>query len=397
VKKLIKNNVSWVGKVDWELLKFHGDDYSTHKGSTYNSYLIEEEKTVLIDTVWQPFAEEFVSNLQKEINLEDIDYIVINHGEVDHSGALPELMKLIPDKPIYCTANAVKSLKGQYHQDWNFNIVKTGDKLDIGNGKELIFVEMSMLHWPDSMATYLTRDNILFSNDAFGQHYATEKLYNDLVDQCELNGDAIKYYANILAPFSPILKRKLSEILSLNLDIDIIATSHGVIWRENPMQIVDLYSKWSDNYQENQITIIYETMWGATKTLAEKIAEGIESVDKDVTVKLFNLAKNDSNDLITEVFKSKTVLIGSPTVGNNVLHKVAGFIQLMKSLKFKNKKAAAFGCYGWSGEATKVISESMRDAGFTLIDEDGLKNNWNPDENVKSEALNFGIKIAKAQ
>lgn len=397
MKKLIKNNVSWVGKVDWELLKFHGDDYSTHKGSTYNSYLIEEEKTVLIDTVWQPFAEEFVSNLQKEINLEDIDYIVINHGEVDHSGALPELMKLIPDKPIYCTANAVKSLKGQYHQDWNFNIVKTGDKLDIGNGKELIFVEMSMLHWPDSMATYLTRDNILFSNDAFGQHYATEKLYNDLVDQCELNGEAIKYYANILAPFSPILKRKLSEILSLNLDIDIIATSHGVIWRENPMQIVDLYSKWSDNYQENQITIIYETMWGATKTLAEKIAEGIESVDKDVTVKLFNLAKNDSNDLITEVFKSKTVLIGSPTVGNNVLHKVAGFIQLMKSLKFKNKKAAAFGCYGWSGEATKVISELMRDAGFTLIDEDGLKNNWNPDENVKSEALNFGIKIAKAQ
>lgn len=397
MKKLIKNNVSWVGKVDWELLKFHGDDYSTHKGSSYNSYLIEEEKTVLIDTVWQPFADEFVANLEKEINLEDIDYIVVNHGEVDHSGALPELMKLIPDKPIYCTANAVKSLKGQYHEDWNFNIVKTGDKLDIGNGKELIFVEMSMLHWPDSMATYLTKDNILFSNDAFGQHYATEKLYNDLVDKCELGAEAIKYYANILTPFSSILKRKLAEILSFNLDIDIIATSHGVIWRENPMQIVDLYSKWSDNYQENQITIIYETMWGATKTLAEKIAEGIESVDKDVTVKLFNLAKNDSNDLITEVFKSKTVLIGSPTVGNNVLHKVAGFIQLMKGLKFKNKKAAAFGCYGWSGEATKIISESMRDAGFTLIDDDGLKNNWNPNENVKNEAFNFGIKIAKAQ
>ena len=397
MRKLIKNNVSWVGKVDWELLKFHGDDYSTHKGSSYNSYLIEEEKTVLIDTVWQPFAEEFVANLEKEINLEDIDYIVVNHGEVDHSGALPELMKLIPDKPIYCTANAVKSLKGQYHEDWNFNIVKTGDKLDIGNGKELIFVEMSMLHWPDSMATYLTKDNILFSNDAFGQHYATEKLYNDLVDKCELGAESIKYYANILTPFSSILKRKLAEILSFNLDIDIIATSHGVIWRENPMQIVDLYSKWSDNYQENQITIIYETMWGATKTLAEKIAEGIESVDRDVTVKLFNLAKNDSNDLITEVFKSKTVLIGSPTVGNNVLHKVAGFIQLMKGLKFKNKKAAAFGCYGWSGEATKIISESMRDAGFTLIDDDGLKNNWNPNENVKNEAFNFGIKIAKAQ
>ncbi len=219
MKKLVKNNVSWVGKVDWELLKFHGDDYSTHKGSTYNSYLIEEEKTVLIDTVWMPFADEFVANLQKEIDLNKIDYIVVNHGEVDHSGSLPALMKLIPDKPIYCTANAVKSLKGQYHQDWDFHVVKTGDKIDVGNGKELIFVEMSMLHWPDSMACYLTKDNILFSNDAFGQHYATEKLFNDLVDQCELFNECIKYYANILTPFSAILRKKLAEVISLGLRV----------------------------------------------------------------------------------------------------------------------------------------------------------------------------------
>ena len=396
MKKLIKNNVSWVGKVDWELLKFHGDDYSTHKGSTYNSYLIEEEKTVLIDTVWIPFADEFVENLQKEIDLDKIDYIVVNHGEVDHSGSLPALMKHIPNTPIYCTANAVKSLKGQYHQDWNFNVVKTGDKLDVGNGKELIFVEMSMLHWPDSMASYLTKDNILFSNDAFGQHYATEKLFNDLVDDCELQTEAIKYYANILAPFSQILKRKLDEIMSLNLQIDIIATSHGVIWRDNPMQIVEQYAKWSDNYQENQITIIYETMWNGTKQLAEKIAEGIEKVDKEVVVKLFNVAKNDNNDLITEVFKSKTVIIGSPTVVNSILHSVAGFIHLMKGLKFKNKKAAAFGCYGWSGEGNKEISESMKNAGFEIIDEDGLRNLWNPNESAKEEAVKFGMKIAKA-
>lgn len=396
MKKLIKNKVSWVGKVDWELLKFHGDDYSTHKGSTYNSYLIEEEKTVLIDTVWMPFANEFVENLQKEIDLNKIDYIVVNHGEVDHSGALPALMKHIPDKPIYCTANAVKSLKGQYHQDWNFNVVKTGDKLDLGNGKELIFVEMSMLHWPDSMASYLTKDNILFSNDAFGQHYATEKLFNDLVDECELNNECIKYYANILAPFSQILKRKLDEIISLGLPIDMIATSHGVIWRKDPMKIVEQYSKWADNYQENQISIIYATMWNGTKQLAEKIAEGITKTDKDATVKLFNLAKNDENDLVTEVFKSKTVIIGSPTVGNSVLHPIAGFIHLLKGLKFKNKKAAAFGCYGWSGEGSKIISESMKNAGFELIDGDGLKNLWNPDENAKQEAVKFGIKIAKA-
>ena len=396
MKKLVKINVSWVGKVDWELLKFHGDDYSTHKGSTYNSYLIEEEKTVLIDTVWMPFSSEFVENLQKEIDLNKIDYIIINHGEVDHSGALPALMKLIPDKPIYCTANAVKSLKGQYHQDWDFHVVKTGDKLDIGDGKELIFVEMSMLHWPDSMATYLTKDNVLFSNDAFGQHYATEKLFNDLVDQCELFNECIKYYANIITPFSAILRKKLAEVLSLNLQIDIIATSHGVIWRDNPVQIVEKYLKWAEDYQENQISVIYDTMWNGTRELAERIAEGIGLADKDVTVKLFNLAKNDDNDVITEVFKSKTVVVGSPTVGNSVLHSVAGFMHLMKGLKFKNKKAAAFGCYGWSGEGTKVISESMKNAGFELIDEEGLRNAWNPTEKAKEDAVNYGMKIAKA-
>ncbi len=396
MKKQIKNNVSWVGKVDWELLRFHGDDYSTHKGSTYNSYLIEEEKTVLIDTVWMPFAEEFIANLQKEIDLNKIDYIVVNHGEVDHSGSLPALMKLIPDKPIYCTANAVKSLKGQYHQDWNFHVIKTGDKLDLGNGKELIFVEMSMLHWPDSMASYLTGDNILFSNDAFGQHYATEKLFNDLVDQCELFYECIKYYANIITPFSAILRKKLAEVLSLNLQIDIIATSHGVIWRDDPMQIVEKYAKWADDYQENQISIIYDTMWNGTKELAERIAEGIGLADKDVTVKIFNLAKNDDNDVITEVFKSKTVVVGSPTVGNSVLHSVAGFMHMMKGLRFKNKKAAAFGCYGWSGEGTKFILDSMKSAGFELIDEEGLRNQWNPSESVKEEAVRFGMKIAKA-
>ena len=395
MKKHLKNNVHWVGKVDWELRKFHGDDYSTHKGSTYNSYLIQEEKTVLVDTVWMPFANEFVENLKSEIDLNSIDYIVINHGEVDHSGALPELMKHIPNTPIYCSANAVKSLKGQYHQDWNLNVVKTGDTLDVGNNKQLIFVEMPMLHWPDSMASFLTGDNILFSNDAFGQHYATEMLYNDLVDQCELFSEALKYYANILTPFSAILKKKLEEVIALNLPIEIIATSHGVIWRDNPMQIVEKYAKWCDNYQENQITIIYDTMWNGTKTLAEKIAEGIALEDKDVTVKIFNLAKCDNNDLISEVFKSKTVLIGSPTVGNSVLHPVAGFIHFMKELKFKNKKASGFGCYGWSGEGTKVINDMLKNAGFEIIGED-FKHQWNPDEKAKQKAVNFGKEIAKA-
>lgn len=395
MKKHVKNNVYWVGKVDWELKKFHGDEYSTHKGSTYNSYLIKEEKTVLIDTVWEPFSKEFVENLSKEIDLNKIDYIIANHGEVDHSGALPELMKHIPNTPIYSTENGVKSLKGQYHKDWNFKVVKTGDKISIGNGKELIFEEMRMLHWPDSMATYMTGDNILFSNDAFGQHYATEMLFNDLVDQCDLFQESLKYFANILTPFNPILRKKLDEVTALNLPIEIIATSHGVIWRDNPIQIVEKYVEWANDYQENQITVIYDTMWNGTKELAERIAQGIMLEDEKVVVKVFNLAKSDLNDLITEVFKSKTIAIGSPTIGNSILHSVAAFIHYAKSMKFKNKKFAAFGCYGWSGESVKVINELMTDAGFEAISE-GYRNQWNPDENSKELAVELGKKLAKA-
>ena len=394
MKKSVKNNVYWVGKVDWELQQFHGDEYSTHKGSSYNSYLIKEEKTVLIDTVWAPYAEEFVENLAKEIDLDKIDFIVANHGEVDHSGALPALMKRIPDKPIYCTANAVKSLKGQYHQDWDFRVVKTGDKIDIGNGKELIFVEMTMLHWPDSMATYLTGDNILFSNDAFGQHLATEELFNDKVNPCDLYGESMKYFANILTPFNSFLRKKLDQVIALNLPIEMIATSHGVIWRENPLQIVGKYVEWANDYQEDQITIIYDTMWNGTKFMAEKIAEGIKSADPEVVVRIHNLAKSDENDLITEIFRSKMVVIGSPTVSNSILHSMAGFLHLVKELKFKGKKAAAFGCYGWSGESVKVINEMMAGAGFEVVSE-GYRSQWNPDAESEKSIVEFGREIAK--
>jgi len=288
----VKNNIHWVGKIDWELRKFHGDEYSTHKGSSYNSYLIKEEKVALFDTVWGPFAKEYVENLAKEIDLNKIDYIIASHAENDHSGALPELMRHIPDVPIYCTKNGVKSLKGLYHQDWNFQIVKTGDKLSLGS-KELIFIEAPMLHWPDSMFAYLTEDAVLFSNDGFGQHYASEHMFNDCVDQNELFQECIKYYANILTPFSPMVIRKIKEVLGFNLPLDMICTSHGIIWRDNPAQIVEKYLEWADNYQENQITLLYDTMWDSTRVMAEEIAAGIRDADNTVTVKLYNLAKTD--------------------------------------------------------------------------------------------------------
>lgn len=388
----VKNNVHWVGKIDWELRKFHGNEYSTHRGSTYNAYLVKEEKVALVDTVWRPFSEEFVDNLIKEIELDKIDYVIANHAEIDHSGGLPELMRHIPDTPIYCTKNGIKSLKGHYHKDWNFNAVKTGDRLSLGQ-KELIFVEAPMLHWPDSMFCYLTEDNILFSNDAFGQHYASEYMFNDLVDQNELFEECIKYYANILTPFSPLVTKKIEEFLSLQLPLDIICTSHGIIWRDKPEQIVEKYLDWAKGSQENQITIIYDTMWNGTRVMAEKIAKGINEADKAVNVKLYNLAKSDKNDVITEIFRSKAVLVGSPTINKGILVSVAGILEEIRGLKFKNKKAAAFGSYGWSGESVKIISESLKSAGFDLVD-DGAKAMWNPDKESIEKCIEYGKQFA---
>ncbi|NLY77721.1 MAG: anaerobic nitric oxide reductase flavorubredoxin [Tissierellia bacterium] len=385
----ISDKVTWVGKIDWELRTFHGEEYSTHRGSSYNSYLIRDEKTVLIDTVWTPFAEEFVQNLKKEIDLNEIDYIVSNHAEVDHSGALPLLMKEIPHVPIYCTANGVKSLKGHYHQDWNFVEVKTGDELEIGKDNKLIFIEARMLHWPDSMFTYMTGENILFSNDAFGQHYASNKLFNDLVDQCELYQEAIKYYANILTPFSPLVTNKIKEVLSFNLPVDMIATSHGVIWRDNPAQIIEKYLEWADNYQENQITIVYETMWDATKKMAEAIAEGIREADKDVTVKLYNIGITDKNDMVTQLFKSKAILVGCSTVNKSIMSGTGALMAMVKGIGFKKKKAAAFGSYGWSGESVPMITEKLKEAKFEVVD-DGLSLLWQPDDEGIEKCKEYG-------
>lgn len=391
MSKQITKKVTWVGKVDWELKKFHGDEYTTKKGSSYNSYLIKDEKVVLIDTAWLPYDKEFVANLKNEIDLKKIDYIIINHGEVDHSGSLPELMKEIPNTPIYCTANGIKSLKGQYHKNWNFIPVKTGDTLNIGENT-LTFIEAPMLHWPDTMFTYMDKEGILFSNDGFGQHLASEHLYAHEVDKEELYQEAIKYYANILAPFSLMVDKKINEIMSMNLPISMICPSHGLIWKENPKQIVEKYLEWADSYQENQITILYDTMWNDTRKMAEYIAKGMQNKDKQVTIKLMNTAKEDKTDVLTEVFKSKMILVGSPTVNNGYLYSIAGILEMIKGMKLRNKKAVAFGSYGWSGEAVKLITEELQLAKFHVVN-DGFKCMWTPDEDKISECIEFGEKL----
>lgn len=393
MSKRVTDKVTWVGKIDWELKKFHGDELSTMEGSSYNSYLIRDKKTVLIDTVWGPYDTEFVNRLKEEIDLKEIDYIVMNHNESDHSGTLPALMREIPDTPIYCTKKGESILRGLYHQDWNYVNVKTGDELEIGDSK-LVFVEASMLHWPDTMMTYMTGDNILFSNDVFGQHYASEMLYDDMDDISKLLHEAEKYYTNIITPFSTFVTKKLAEVQGMNLKIDLVAPSHGIIWRENIGLIMDLYAKWANNYQEDQITLIYDTMWQSTRKMAEAIAEGIHQASPNTTIKILNAVKNDKNDILVEVFKSKAILVGSPTINNGFSYAIAGILEMIKGLKFKNKKAASFGSYGWSGEAAKLIREFLEESKFAIVN-DGIRVNWAPDQETIEQLREYGRKFVE--
>ena len=392
--KQITKKVSWVGKVDWELTSFHGDELSTDHGSSYNSYLIRDQKVALIDTVWQPYDREFVNRLKQEIDLKQIDYIIMQHNEVDHSGALVELMREIPDTPIYCTKKGEAILRGHYHQDWNFVNVKTGDTLSLGEST-LTFIEATMLHWPDTMFTYMSGENILFSNDGFGQHFASESLYNDCVEPEALIYEAKKYYTNILNLYSPMVTKKVQQLLAMQLPIDLICPSHGVIWKDNPMQIVELYQKWADAYQENQVTIVYDTMWQSTRKMAEAIADGIREASPATTVKLFNIARDDKNDVLTEIFQSRAVLVGSPTINYGHSFAIAGLLEMMKGLKFKKKKGAAFGSYGWSGDAVKQLNALLTEAGFELVN-DGIAKLWVPDDDALDDCREYGRQFAQA-
>lgn len=386
----IKGNVYWAGVKDWELKRFHGEEYSTHRGSTYNSYLIKDKKIALVDTVWTPFHEGFVDDLENEIGLKNISLIVINHTEQDHAGSLAYLMEKIPQTPIYCTKNGASMIKKHFHKDWNFNIVKTGDSVDLGENK-LVFVEMPMLHWPDSMATYVSGSNVLLSNDAFGQHYASPYLYNDQVDQGELFQEAIKYYANILTPFSKLVKAKIKEIVALNLPIELIAPSHGIIWRDNPLQIVQKYDQWASNYNEGSVAVLYDTMWGATKKMGLAMARGLEN--KGVGAKLLNMGTMDKNDLITEIFKARGVLVGSSTINKGILSATASILEIIKGLQFKNKVGAAFGSYGWSGESIGIIEGRLKEADIEVV-LPGLKMQYDPDPESLKECQSFGEAFA---
>jgi flavorubredoxin len=382
----LKEGVYWVGVVDWNIKKFHGHEYSTHRGTTYNAYLIIDKKIALVDTVWGPYASQMIENMNKIIDVDKLDYVIANHAEVDHSGGLPELMKLIPNATVVVSDKGRESIPKHFHQDWNFKVVKTGDSISLGENS-LVFVTAPMLHWPDSMFTYLTGRNILMPNDAFGMHYASSGRFNDEVDMIEVYQEAIKFYANILTPFSDLVIRKIDEFKKLNIPVDIIAPSHGIIWRKDPLQIVNKYYEWASGGNDGSAVIIYDTMWNATEKMAQAIAEGLAK--EGVKFKLFNMAVSDRNDVLTEVFKTKGIIIGSPTLNNGLLPTIKPILEDLKGLKFRNKVGAAFGSYGWSGENVKLIEETLEKAKIKILQE-GIKFKWQPTEEELGKCVEFG-------
>lgn len=388
----LTKGVYWVGVVDWGLRHFHGHELSTHRGSTYNSYLILDEKVVLIDTVWTPFTAEFLQNLRSIIDPSKIDIVVTNHCEVDHSGALPALMQLCPNATVIVSRKGKESIEGHYHPSWNLKTVQTGDRLSIGR-RELLFVEAPMIHWPDSMFTYLGGDNILFPNDAFGQHYSTEFRFNDQVNEEELYHEALKYYTNIITPFSALVSKKIQELLALNLPISMIAPSHGVLWRKDPLQIVQKYQSWAAQVPEKRAVILYDTMWDATRRMAEAIGDGLAAAG--VPHKLLHMAVTDRNDILVEVFKAKAVIIGSPTVNKSVLPTISPILEDLRGLGFKNKVGAAFGSYGWSGESVKVIEQRFTDCKFPIVAEN-VNVKWQPTAADLERCRQMGAKVADA-
>jgi flavorubredoxin len=370
----IKKGVYWVGVVDWGIRHFHGRELSTHRGTTYNSYLIVDKKVVLVDAVWGPFARDLIANISEIIDPSKIDIVVANHAEMDHSGSLPEVMRLATNAQLVVSKRGASSIEGHFHEPWHFTPVGTGDRIPIGEN-ELIFVEAPMLHWPDSMFTYLTGLNLLMPNDAFGQHYATAFRFNDEVNQEELFEEATKYYANILTPFSDLVLKKIDEVLALKLPVDMIAPSHGIIWRKDPLQIVTKYQQWATQKPERRAVVLYDTMWHGTRKMAEHIGQGL--ADTGVDYKILDMSATDRNDALVEVFRSHAVVIGSPTLNQGVLPTLAPILTDLVGLKFKNKIGAAFGSYGWSGESIKVIEEHFGKAGIPLVGQ-GVKAKWQP-------------------
>lgn len=384
----LKKGLYWVGAIDRSVRDFHG--YSTPFGTTYNAYLLVDDKVVLFDTVAKGFASEMLARIGEIVDPSKIDYIVVNHVEQDHTGSLPEIVEIIKPEKIICSANGKKALLAHFHkEDWPYDVVATGQTVNTGK-KNSKFIETKMIHWPDSMFSYIEEDAVLISQDGFGLHWATDERFDDEVDQAELMRQAKKYYANILLLYSVLIQRALQSIKQMDLEIDMIAPDHGVIWRTRPQMIVDLWDQWSKQQSVDKAVVVYDTMWHSTEMMADAIVEGLK--ETGVEVKLMPLSECHRSDVMTEMLDCKAVVLGSATLNNGMLPRMADMITYMKGLRPLGKIGAAFGSYGWGGEAPRLLDAFLAEMKYDSASE-CLRVNYVPTADDLAVCAELGRKV----
>jgi flavorubredoxin len=387
----VKKNVYWVGAIDWDIRDFHG--YSTQKGTTYNAFLVVDEKVALFDTVKKPFRSDLLHQIRRIMDPERIDYIVINHVEMDHSGCLPDLVDAVKPEKIFCSPMGKKALIEHFHQkEWPCEAVKTGDVLRLGE-KTVRFIETRMLHWPDSMFSYIPEEGLLISSDAFGQHWATSERFDDEVDLAELMSHAAKYYANILLLYSPQVAKLLREVQAMNVRIDTIAPDHGLIWRSHPAEILEAYAAWARQEMRKKALVIYDTMWKSTETMAKAVLSGL--LDEGINARLMDLRVNHRSDVATEALDAHAIVFGSSTLNNNMLPRMADMLTYLKGLRPQGRIGAAFGSYGWSGEAVQQITTVLEEMKFEIVDR-GIRVRYVPSHDDLRACVELGRKVGAA-
>lgn len=383
----MKPGIYWVGGIDWDIRNFHG--YSTERGTTYNAYLIIDEKITLVDTVKHYLFEEMVERIKAVVDPSKIDVIISNHVEMDHSGSLEKIIKLCPNAKIYCSPMGQKGLNKHYKDLPELNVVKTGDTLSIGK-RTLHFVQVPMIHWPDSMVTYIPEEKLLLPNDAFGQHIASSERFDDEIEWGILHEEAAKYYANIVMPFGDQVNGALETLGGL--EIDMIGPSHGVIWRSRIPEMLEVYKKWATYGTDKKALIVYDTMWGSTEKIAFALAEGLEEGGVHTTMR--NLSNSENSNVIKDVLTSKFIALGSPTLNNNILPTMGGFLTYLKGLRPRGRMGIAFGSYGWSGESIgdmrKVMDEMKWD-----VPMDCFKFQYRPTEEDLAKTKETGKQLAE--
>ena len=388
----IKKDIFWVGAVDYGSRDFHGYSLSP-QGTTYNAYVVKDEKNVLFDTVKAPFTSTTLCRMAHVMDLKKIDYIVINHAELDHAGALPELIAACQPEKIFCSPMGLRSLEAHFDiSGWPIEAKKSGESISIGK-RTIHFLETRMLHWPDSMFTYLKEDQILFTSDAFGEHLATSERFDDEVEQGVLMHEATKYYANILNLYSPLVKKLLAKVEEMQLPIRMLAPDHGVVWRGNPGRIIEAYGRWCNQQGNGKALVIYDTMWESTRTMAKAVCEGLHDVG--VEYKLIDLQVTHRSDAITDILESSGFVLGSPTLNNGILPRMADFLMYMRGLKPANMVAASFGSYGWSGEAVKMMNEIIKELDVVLC-HPGVKVQYVPGHEQLGQCVELGRTVGRA-